>query len=126
MGALAVVERFNVIEDLPAGLGAGGKAMAIDQFQFEGGPEAFHGGVVITVAAAAHGGELTALPADRCIVFCRLCLLDVPKFKPSLCILEADKLTFEWLINSFCQYLVVNGKITGRIYKAAEDIMRVR
>ena len=33
MGALTVVERFDVVEDLRAGLGARGKAAAIDQFQ---------------------------------------------------------------------------------------------
>jgi len=57
MGALAVVKHFDVIEDLGARLGVCVKATAIDQLQFEGGPEAFHGGVVIAVAAPAHGGD---------------------------------------------------------------------
>ena len=30
--------------------------LAVDEFEFEGAPEAFHGGVVIAVALAAHGG----------------------------------------------------------------------
>ena len=57
MDALAVIECFDVVEDLAAGLGAGFKVAAIDQFQLERGPEAFHGGVVLAVGAAAHGGE---------------------------------------------------------------------
>ena len=68
MGALAVIEGFDVIEDLAASLGGGGKAAAIDQLQFEGGPEAFHGGVVITVAAAAHGGDQAGLTEGLTVI----------------------------------------------------------
>src|SRR3989442_7437237 len=63
MSALAIVERFDVVEDLGSSAGATVKAAAIDQFQFEGGPEAFHGGIVIAVAFAAHGGN-QAGPAE--------------------------------------------------------------
>ena len=45
MGALAIVERLDVVEDFGASLGARVKNPAIDQLQFESGPEAFHGGV---------------------------------------------------------------------------------
>jgi hypothetical protein len=38
--------------------------MAVDQLQFKGAPEAFHGGVIITVAFAAHGGDQASL-AER-------------------------------------------------------------
>ena len=55
MGALAVVKAFDVIEDFGAGLAVAGKVAAIDEVEFEGAPEAFHGGVVIAVAFAAHG-----------------------------------------------------------------------
>ena len=61
MSALAIVERFDVVEDLGSSLGATVKATAIDQLQFEGGPEAFHGGVVIAVGAAAHGCDEAGL-----------------------------------------------------------------
>ena len=61
VGALAIIEHFDVIEDLRAGLGAVFKAASIDKLQFESGPEAFHGGVVITVASAAHGGDQARL-----------------------------------------------------------------
>src|SRR5271170_4166463 len=57
VGALAIVEGFDVIEDLSSSLGSGLEGAAVNQFQFEGAPEAFHGGVVIAVAAAAHGGD---------------------------------------------------------------------
>src|SRR5271163_4767988 len=53
MGALGIVERFDVVEDLGSGPGASVKATAIDRFQFEGGPETFHGGIVIAVNQAA-------------------------------------------------------------------------
>jgi len=43
--ALAIVEGFDVIEDEVRSLGAGVEETAIDQFQFEGAPEAFHGGI---------------------------------------------------------------------------------
>src|ERR1035441_4345824 len=55
--ALAIVKDFDEIEDPGAGFRAGGKATAIDEFEFEGAPEAFHGGIVVTVALAAHGGH---------------------------------------------------------------------
>src|ERR1035437_4805941 len=61
MGALAIVEAFDVIEDLAARLGAGGEVAAVNEFQFEGAPEAFHGGVVVAVAFAAHGGQQAGL-----------------------------------------------------------------
>src|SRR5258705_13911670 len=53
--ALAVVEDLNVLKDGgPSGL-PGSEAPAVNQFHFEGAPEGFHGGIVITVAFAAHG-----------------------------------------------------------------------
>ena len=68
MGALAIVEGFDVIEDLAVSLGAGIKATAIDQFEFEGAPEAFHGGVIIAVAAATHGGDQAGLTEGLTII----------------------------------------------------------
>src|SRR5271169_4628413 len=65
MGALAIVERFDVVEDLGSGLGESVKATAIDQFQFEGGPEAFHGGIVIAVDRAEQRFTLGWCPASR-------------------------------------------------------------
>ena len=61
MGALAIVEAFDVIEDFAARLAVADKVAPINQFQFEGAPEAFHGGVVVAVAFAAHGGEQAGL-----------------------------------------------------------------
>ena len=43
---------FDVIEDLRAGLLAGGEGPAVGRYQFEGAPEAFHGGVVAAVGAS--------------------------------------------------------------------------
>jgi len=56
VGALAVIKDFDVIEDFSAGLAVAGKVAAIDQVEFESAPKAFHGGVVVTVTFAAHGG----------------------------------------------------------------------
>ena len=68
MSALAIIECFDVIEDLGASLGAGVKDTAINQFQFESGPEAFHGGVVIAVAPTAHGGDQAGLNEGLTII----------------------------------------------------------
>src|ERR1044072_3606424 len=68
MSALAVIEGLDVIEDLHASLGAGVEEMAIDELQFEGAPEAFHGGVVIAVASAAHGGDQAGVTQSLAII----------------------------------------------------------
>ncbi len=59
MTALAVIEDFDVVEDFGSGLGSAGEIASVDQFQFEGAPEAFHGSVVVAVNASAHGGDQT-------------------------------------------------------------------
>ena|ERR1051325_3333855 len=61
MGALAVVESFDVIEEFGAGMSLILKAGAIDQFEFQGAPEALHRGVVIAIAPAAHRRDQTGL-----------------------------------------------------------------
>ena len=55
--AMSVVEGFDVIENGGASLLAGEKLGAINQFEFQGAPETFHGSVVVTVAFATHGGD---------------------------------------------------------------------
>ena len=62
MGALAVIKDFDVIENFGAGLLVADKVSAIDEVEFERAPEAFHGGVVIAVAFAAHGGHQAGCP----------------------------------------------------------------
>ena len=57
MKALGIIETFDVIEDGGAGLLVGGELPTIDQFPFESAPEAFHGGIVVAIALAAHGGD---------------------------------------------------------------------
>lgn len=57
MEALAVVKHFDKIEDGLAGLGPGCEMAAVDELLFEGAPEGFHGGIVITVGFAAHGSD---------------------------------------------------------------------
>ena len=57
MTALAVIEDFDVVEDFGSGLGSAGEIASVDQFQFEGAPEAFHGRVIVAVASAAHGRD---------------------------------------------------------------------
>ena len=61
VSALAIVKAFDEFKDVLAGLGAGGELAAVNQFEFEGAPEAFHGGVVVAVAFAAHGGHAARL-----------------------------------------------------------------
>ena len=53
MSALAAVEDFDEIEDLGSDMDVGGRLYALNQRQFECAPEAFHGGVVVTIAPAA-------------------------------------------------------------------------
>ena len=52
-----VIEGFDVIEDGRVGLGAGVEVLLVEPFGFEGAPEGFHGGVVITMALGTHTGE---------------------------------------------------------------------
>ena len=53
---LAVVEDFQPLEDGRLGLGAGGELAAMHQLALQAAPEAFHDGVVVAVASAAHAG----------------------------------------------------------------------
>ncbi len=57
MAALAVVEDFDEVDKCGLALSACGEGGPVDQFEFEGAPEAFHGGVVVAVAATTHGGD---------------------------------------------------------------------
>ena len=69
MEALAVVKGLDEIKDGLAGLGSGFEVTAIDEFVFEGAPEGFHGGIVVAVAFAAHGGDgLRALEGIAIVV----------------------------------------------------------
>jgi hypothetical protein len=54
MPVLAVIKDFNKVKDGQAGFGPTFKGTPIDEFLFEGTPEAFHGGIVIAVAFTAH------------------------------------------------------------------------
>ena len=57
MEALAVVKHLNKIEAGLTGFGSGFEVATVDQFVFEGAPKSFHGGIVVTVGFAAHGGD---------------------------------------------------------------------
>ena len=57
MKAFAIIERLDVVEDGDASLVMAGEVTPVNEFQFEGAPEAFHGGIVVTVAPATHGGD---------------------------------------------------------------------
>ena len=59
MTALAVIEDFDVVEDFGSGEGSAGELASVDQFQFEGAPEAFHCSVVVAITPSAHGGNQT-------------------------------------------------------------------
>jgi len=57
MKTAGVVEGLNVIEDHAIGLSAGGWRTCVEALGFQSGPEAFHGGVVVTVRSAAHAWD---------------------------------------------------------------------
>ena len=52
-----VIEGFDVIEDGQLGLVVSLELLAMERFGFEGAPERFHVGVVVTVAFATHTGK---------------------------------------------------------------------
>src|SRR5438874_7323650 len=52
-----VIEGFDVVEDSGASFGASGKAVMVNQLVFEGTPEGFDEGVVVTVSFATHGSD---------------------------------------------------------------------
>ena len=54
---VGIVKDFDPLEDGRVRLGARGKSKTMNQFPFQSAPEAFHHGVVIAVAAAAHAGD---------------------------------------------------------------------
>ncbi len=54
MSALAIIEHFDVVEDLALSLRASIEVASVNQFEFEGAPEAFHGGIVVTVTFSTH------------------------------------------------------------------------
>jgi hypothetical protein len=56
-----VVKDFDPLEAGRAGFGARGELVAIHEFAFEAAPAAFPGGVVITVAPAAHARHGSSL-----------------------------------------------------------------
>jgi len=68
VSALAVIKGFDVIKDLSAGIGAGEEGGSVNKFEFESAPKAFHGGVVIAVGFAAHGGDEAGLGKREAIV----------------------------------------------------------
>ena len=68
VSALAVIERFDVIEDLGTRLGAGVEGRSVDQLELEGAPEAFDGGVIVAVGSAAHGGDQAGVVEGLAII----------------------------------------------------------
>ena len=76
VAALAVVEDFDEVEECGLGLSACGEGGPVDQLEFEGAPEAFHGGVVVAVAPTTHGGDEAGGLECRPEVACRV--LDAP------------------------------------------------
>src|SRR5882724_8264666 len=57
MSAVAIVEQLHVIEDLGPRLLARGEAAMVDELVLQVAEEAFHHGVVVGVALAAHAGD---------------------------------------------------------------------
>lgn len=55
--AHSIVKDFDPLEDGCARPGARGEGAAMDEFSFQSAPEAFHHGVVVTVAPSAHAGN---------------------------------------------------------------------
>ena len=55
MATLSVVEHLNVLEQIGSGLVSVAVANPVHALSLKGGEEAFHDGIVIAVAGAAHG-----------------------------------------------------------------------
>jgi hypothetical protein len=53
--ALPVIKDLDIFSDGLSGLSACGEALVMQEFVFERASEAFHWGVVVAVALAAHG-----------------------------------------------------------------------
>ena len=51
---LPVVKDFDPLEDGGAGFGSRGELTTMHEFAFKADREAFHGGVVVTIATVAH------------------------------------------------------------------------
>src|SRR5439155_14326320 len=54
---MAVVIDFNVLEERRGGLLSGGQRLRVNELVFKRAPKSFHGGVVITIAFAAHAAD---------------------------------------------------------------------
>ena len=59
MAALAVVEDFDEVEDPGFCPSVAGGPAEVDRLEFEGAPEAFHGGVVVAVALVSGADDAT-------------------------------------------------------------------
>ena len=68
MSPLAVVEQFDVFEQLVAGLSSGTPPALTDQFNFERGEETFRHRVVPAVAFTAHAA-LDAVDRELLLIF---------------------------------------------------------
>ena len=55
MATLSVVEHLNILEQIGFGLVPAAIANPVHALSLKGGEEAFHDGIVIAVAGAAHG-----------------------------------------------------------------------
>ena len=67
MAALAVLEDLDEIEALGSGVPVAGEPASVDPFEFEGAPEAFHGGVVVAEVPAPHetGTAVASMPIPK-------------------------------------------------------------
>lgn len=61
------MEALNVVEDIGPGLGSGTVLPAIHPFPFEHAEEAFTGGVIGTIAHAAHTAH-QVVPAEEALI----------------------------------------------------------
>src|SRR5215813_3504784 len=67
MRAASVVEQLHVVEDLGPRFLARGEAAMVDELVLQVAEEAFHHGVVVGVALAAHAGD-EALPSEMLLM----------------------------------------------------------
>ena len=59
MESVGVVEALDVLEQSLLGLLSRSIGIVIDEFGFESSKEAFHDGVIVAIASAAHAGQTT-------------------------------------------------------------------
>src|SRR5687768_4282104 len=69
---VAIIEYFDVPEQIELGSGAGGIPLMLRQLAFERGPEALHRGIIVAAARSTHAHRDTGARDQRLIRMARI------------------------------------------------------